>query len=75
MPEYTVGEGTTTLTSEGVAYELQIFGRHNLSNLLGAKCVLNQIGVSDKDFYTAIKSFKGAAKRLELIAENDSTKA
>ena len=75
VPTYTVGDGTTTLTSEGVDYELQIFGRHNLSNLLGAKCVLNQIDVSDKDFYTAIKSFKGAAKRLELIAESESCKA
>ncbi|MCH2235155.1 MAG: Mur ligase domain-containing protein [Crocinitomicaceae bacterium] len=75
VPEYEVGEGKTTLKSEGKEYELQIFGRHNLSNLYGAKNVLNQIGVSDDEFYTAIQSFKGAAKRLELIAENDSCKA
>jgi len=54
---------------------LKIFGNHNLQNLLGAKLMLNQIGVEDLDFYQAISSFKGAAKRLELIAENPTSSA
>ena len=53
---------------------LQIFGEHNLQNISGAKLVCNQLGLSDDKFYQAISEFKGAAKRLELLAENDTTK-
>ncbi|MDA7804160.1 Mur ligase family protein [Crocinitomix sp.] len=71
-PEYNVVNGVTHLTVDGKDVPLKIFGNHNLQNLLGAKLMLNEIGVSDEDFYTAIQSFKGAAKRLELIAEGKS---
>jgi UDP-N-acetylmuramate: L-alanyl-gamma-D-glutamyl-meso-diaminopimelate ligase len=52
---------------------MNVFGEHNLQNILGAKLVLNEIGVTDEDFYAAISSFKGAAKRLEKIGENETT--
>lgn len=50
---------------------LQIFGEHNLMNLEGARMICNSIGVNNEVFYNAIKSFKGAARRLELLEEND----
>jgi UDP-N-acetylmuramate: L-alanyl-gamma-D-glutamyl-meso-diaminopimelate ligase len=53
--------------------EINIFGEHNLKNLNGARLVLSQIGIEDEEFYAAIPSFKGAAKRLELIGKNDIT--
>jgi UDP-N-acetylmuramate: L-alanyl-gamma-D-glutamyl-meso-diaminopimelate ligase len=53
--------------------EINIFGEHNLKNLNGARLVLAQIGIEDDEFYAAIPSFKGAAKRLELIGKNDNT--
>ncbi len=53
--------------------QLQIFGEHNLMNLSGARLVCNQIDVSDEQFYQAIRSFTGAAKRLEVIKKNDVT--
>ncbi len=53
---------------------LKIFGRHNLQNLSGAKLVCNRLGIEDDDFYLAIAEFKGAAKRLELLAENKKTR-
>jgi UDP-N-acetylmuramate: L-alanyl-gamma-D-glutamyl-meso-diaminopimelate ligase len=40
-------------------------------NLEGARLVCNQIGVDDKQFYQAISTFKGAARRLELVVKND----
>ncbi len=52
---------------------LKIFGEHNLKNINGARLVCIELGVSDKQFYEAIKSYKGASKRLELIDKNDST--
>jgi UDP-N-acetylmuramate: L-alanyl-gamma-D-glutamyl-meso-diaminopimelate ligase len=53
--------------------EIGIFGEHNLKNLNGARLVLAQIGIEDEEFYAAIPSFKGAAKRLELIGKNENT--
>lgn len=52
---------------------LKIFGQHNMQNLAGAKLICNQLGIADQQFYTAIQSFSGAAKRLELIDKNTST--
>lgn len=71
-PEFNLENGITSVLSEGKKYPLKVFGKHNLQNLLSAKLILNQIGVNDDEFYTAMASFKGAAKRLELIAENKS---
>ena len=55
------------------ALEIGIFGEHNLKNLNGARLVLAQIGIDDEEFYAAIPTFKGAAKRLELVGKNDNT--
>ena len=53
--------------------EIEVFGEHNLKNLNGARLVLAQIGIDDEEFYAAISSFKGAAKRLELVGKNAHT--
>ena len=37
--------------------------------------VLNQIGIKDDEFYKAVQSFKGAARRLEQIAVSESAVA
>ena len=52
---------------------LQIFGQHNLQNLQAAKLACNTIGIDDATFYKHIASFKGAGRRLQKIAENDSS--
>ncbi|NCA84435.1 MAG: peptidoglycan synthetase [Clostridia bacterium] len=52
---------------------LRIFGRHNLQNLAGANLVCRALGIGDADFYRAISTFTGAARRLECIAQNDTT--
>ena len=51
---------------------LEIFGEHNLMNLNGAKSICNCLGIGDDDFYNAIQSFKGAARRLEKLASSDN---
>lgn len=68
-PEYTVENGTTYLETTEGAMPLEVFGRHNLNNLAGAKWICQHLGVDEDDFYEAIASFKGASKRLEKIAE------
>ena len=72
-PKHFIENGTTFLeTSEG-NLPLEIFGNHNLQNLAGAKWICQHMGIDEDDFYEAIASFSGASKRLEKIAENNST--
>lgn len=75
---YSIGEnftenGTTFLTVNENKIPLQIFGNHNLQNLEAARQVCKALLISDDDFYSAISSFKGAAKRLELLGKNLNT--
>lgn len=72
VPKYAIESGITYLKSK-TKIPLQIFGEHNLMNLNGARLVCNQLDVTDEMFYEAITSFKGAAKRLELVAKNEHT--
>jgi UDP-N-acetylmuramate: L-alanyl-gamma-D-glutamyl-meso-diaminopimelate ligase len=65
-----IHEGITSIEFNMRMFPLQIFGRHNLMNLNGARLVCNQLGIDDLAFYEAIQSFKGASKRLELIAQH-----
>jgi UDP-N-acetylmuramate: L-alanyl-gamma-D-glutamyl-meso-diaminopimelate ligase len=58
--------------NDGKEYGLQVFGEHTLKNLQGALHICTQVGVSETEFYTAIQSFKGAAKRLEWVGESDT---
>jgi len=73
VPDYAIENNKTILTHIHQDYSLQVFGKHNLMNLEGARLVCNQLGVSDEEFYCQIQSFKGASKRLECIAENETT--
>lgn len=66
-PEYTIEDGITFLQTEEGPIPLEVFGKHNLNNLEGARLICNQLQIMDDDFYEAIQSFKGASKRLELI--------
>jgi len=71
-PNYTVENGTTLLETEEGAMPIEIFGKHNLNNLAGAKWICQQMGIDEADFYEAISTFQGASKRLEKIAETES---
>ncbi len=65
---YEIKDGKTVLTNEdGKKHRLNIFGKHNLENLKAAWLICSQLGVSSADFFKSIKSFKGAAKRLQLL--------
>lgn len=70
-PEFNVQKGITYLIDNHINYPLGIFGRHNLKNLNGARMVCNALGIKNEQFYHSITSFKGAAKRLEKISENE----
>lgn len=70
---YSVVDGETILHVGGKDISVEIFGKHNMMNLSAAKMVVNEIGISDEQFFNSIKTFKGASKRLELVAKNNSS--
>jgi UDP-N-acetylmuramate: L-alanyl-gamma-D-glutamyl-meso-diaminopimelate ligase len=72
-PKYRIENGITRIRFQNQEFPLQVFGRHNLLNLNGARMVCNAMGISDEQFYSSIQSFKGASKRLERIAGNAET--
>ena len=72
-PEYTIENGQVVLKTQEGDIPLEVFGKHNLQNLAGAKLICQSIGVSEEEFYEAISSFKGASKRLEKLAEGKSS--
>ncbi|MDO5608513.1 MAG: Mur ligase family protein [Capnocytophaga sp.] len=71
-PEYSVHNGQTYLLTDEGELPLEIFGKHNMNNLEGAKWVCQNMGVDEADFYEAIASFKGASRRLERLYESDN---
>lgn len=71
-PEYTVEDGTTLLETPEGPMPIEIFGKHNLNNLEGARWVCQLMGIDAEDFYEAIATFSGASKRLEKIAETET---
>ncbi|MFK7748850.1 MAG: UDP-N-acetylmuramate--L-alanine ligase [Kordia sp.] len=72
-PNYTIENGETLLETPDGFMPIEVFGKHNLNNLAGAKWICQHIGVDEEDFYEAISTFKGASKRLEKIAEKNAT--
>jgi UDP-N-acetylmuramate: L-alanyl-gamma-D-glutamyl-meso-diaminopimelate ligase len=51
---------------------LKIFGEHNMQNLSAAKEACIASGISEEDFYEAIKSFEGTSGRLQKLKENEN---
>ncbi|PIB32557.1 peptidoglycan synthetase [Gaetbulibacter sp. 5U11] len=74
-PDYTVEDGETLLETPEGPMPIEVFGKHNLNNLAGAKWICQHMGIDEDDFYEAISTFKGASKRLEKIAESNTSVA
>ncbi len=66
---HVIEHGITYLEHGEERTSLQVFGKHNLQNLNAALLVCKSLGVKEDDFYEAIASFGGAARRLELLQE------
>lgn len=65
--------GVTYLRNGNREIALHVFGEHNLYNMQAAYFVCGKLGVSKDQFYEAMASFKGASRRLELLAANEGT--
>jgi UDP-N-acetylmuramate: L-alanyl-gamma-D-glutamyl-meso-diaminopimelate ligase len=71
LPVYSIENGVTTILSDGEKYPLEVFGDHNLLNMQAARLVCEGLGINKADFYHYIITFKGAARRLEVVGKND----
>lgn len=69
-PAYEVVNGKTMVTFNAEKVTLQIFGEHNLQNMMGAWAVCSQLGINEHDFFESMAQFGGAANRLQKVAEN-----
>ncbi|MDB9828324.1 Mur ligase family protein [Flavobacteriaceae bacterium] len=72
-PQYSVENGDTLLDTQDGPMPIEVFGKHNLNNLEGARWICQLMGVQQEDFYEAIATFKGASKRLEKIAQGPTS--
>lgn len=64
----TVPNGITILHNSR-SYHMPWFGRHNVSNCAGAMMTAEQLGIDNHDFLTAMQSFNGTSRRMEIIHE------
>lgn len=72
-PEFTINKSLTSVNTPEGDIPLQIFGRHNLSNLAAAYTVCEWLGISRKDFFRVIQTYKGASRRLEFVVSNEES--
>ena len=67
-----IDSGKTTLITPTGEVEIGVFGEHNLQNLQGAMHVCESLGLPPEKFYASIRSFKGAAKRQEVLVQHNT---
>lgn len=73
VPDFTISNGRTSVTIDGVSQTMKVFGNHNLLNMHAAYFACRQLGILTKTFLQGISTFEGASRRMELLASNDST--
>ncbi len=69
LPEHQISDGITSLVYNSKKYPLQVFGDHNLLNIEAARLTCTKLGVDNEKIYHYIQTFKGAARRLEILLE------
>lgn len=72
-PEHAVKDGVTYIRVNNQDIALNVFGIHNLQNMMAAKYACMEAGLSEQQFFEAIPHFKGTAKRLETLTETSTS--
>ena len=71
-PVFEPNPNGTLLKFNGQQYQLQVFGAHNLQNLMGAMYVATQMDIDAAAFLNAMSDFTGAGKRLQKVVSEGS---
>ncbi|MFN3528464.1 MAG: UDP-N-acetylmuramate--L-alanine ligase [Bacteroidia bacterium] len=69
--DYVLEDGYLFLKTSLGKIPLQVFGKHNIENIAAARLLTAEAGISKEDFYQAIASFPGTARRLERIFDKE----
>jgi UDP-N-acetylmuramate: L-alanyl-gamma-D-glutamyl-meso-diaminopimelate ligase len=72
-PEYKIEDGSCVIAVNGNPWTMEVFGRHNMQNIMGARLICNQHGIKDEGFFREIATFRGAGKRLQLLGQKSGT--
>lgn len=70
---YKMADQRAFLITDDGDVPVDVFGGHNIQNIHGAWMICRRMGVTDHQFLQAISTFKGASKRLQLLASDDNT--
>ena len=69
-----IRDGKTILvTEQNQSVEVPFFGCHNMQNVSAALQICRELEITDRQFYEAIGSFRGAARRLQTLAQSKHT--
>ena len=71
---YRIHDGSVIIEWEGADFLVGVFGRHNLTNMSGAMQVCRELGIQPVNFLQHMATFRGAAKRLELLSSSPDKK-
>jgi UDP-N-acetylmuramate: L-alanyl-gamma-D-glutamyl-meso-diaminopimelate ligase len=69
---YKVEEGRFILETRYGSVPLNIIGRCNMQNVMGAMLICRDLGIEDHQFYSAIPSFKGAVRCQQLLSNGNN---
>ena len=72
VPKFEVKTNGTIVTYNKQQYALEIFGSHNLQNMMGAMHLAIHLGIDNETFLESISDFTGAGKRLQKVVETES---
>ncbi|MDQ6757777.1 MAG: Mur ligase family protein [Bacteroidota bacterium] len=73
LPTFFIEDGKTQVIIKGEkSSPLKVFGNHNLLNMHAAYLVCKELGITAEVFIKSIADFSGAAKRLELLSQNNN---
>ncbi len=70
---YKTGKGTMLIRDGNTDIPVPLFGAHNMQNIMGALMICRELGISNNDFYRYIGSFRGAARRQQLLAAGNGS--
>lgn len=71
--KYEVFENKNFLIVPSGRIPFHLFGDHNMQNISGAKSACLKLGISEEMFYTAVMTYKGTTKHLQMLAKNESS--
>lgn len=57
--------------SDGTSTDTPLIGTHNMQNFMGARTLAQKVGIAGNQFDEAMRTFSGAARRLEVMKETD----